>query len=178
MKKLLFILLACFISVSIVPLGNAGTPDDCQGLRGPEFGLCIAYCQGEECDINPDTAECEDLRTNNERINGYRYFPCDDLIACGICADVVGAGSVGECEEVLPFECVEPSMNIGPYLCDEVFLPADSDNYNSCQISDDNNPFNVHPLCQNSIPAFVCTLFLKGVVLPPNSCPSLPSCIE
>jgi hypothetical protein len=182
MKKLFLILVAIGLTLYLAPLAvvQAADPKDsiCTGLKGAALGLCTAYCLAadNDCVANPDSAICEDLRKNNEKINGSRYFPCDQLIACGICADVSGAGTVGECIEVLPFECVEPAMNLGPYSCDEVILPVNSNAYNSCQISEENNPFNVHPLCQNSIPAFVCTRFLKGVVLPPNSCPSLPSC--
>jgi len=182
MKKLFLVLVVLGLTLSLSPLAavQAADPKDsiCTGLKGAALGLCNAYCNAEQndCVANPDSSTCEDLRKNNEKINGSRYFPCDELIACGLCADVVGAGTVGECVEVLPFECVEPALNMGPYSCDEVIIPAQTDGYNSCLVNETPNNFNVHPLCQNSIPAFVCTRFLGGVVLPPNSCPAPPPC--
>jgi len=175
MKKLLFILLACFISVSIVPMGNAGTPEECEGLRGPEFGLCVAYCQGEECDINPDTAECEDLRTNNERINGSRYFPCDQLIACALCGDPDPCnqqGTLGVCEEILAFECdaIDGALNVGEYPCSAVTIPADV----APGCSEIPPQFGLIPNCQYTGPSWVCSLFIGGVPLTDDGGPPSP----
>ncbi|MBN2107934.1 MAG: hypothetical protein JW832_10960 [Deltaproteobacteria bacterium] len=182
MKKIFFILLAIGMTLYMASTVNATSDKGvCEGLKGAAFGLCNAYCNAPEndCVMNPDTAICEDLRTNNEKINGSRYFPCDELIACAICSDVVGAGTVGECEERLPFECVEPLLNMGSFSCDEITtIPAASMSYNSCIINPDNNPFGVIPYCQNSIPAFVCRLFIQGTVGAPGACPAPPSCLE
>jgi len=174
MKKLSFILLACFVSIAIVPLGNAKTPEECEGLRGAEFGLCVAYCQGEECDINPDTAECEDLRTNNEKITGNLYFPCD-IIACALCGDPDPddmTSTIGECVEIPAFECVEPALAVGEYSCDEVTIPA-----NMTPGCDNIDPsWGLIPDCQNGMPAWVCKMFLGGT--PVEQCPGVPSCFE
>jgi hypothetical protein len=178
MKKLLFILLACFISVSVVALGNA--QDVCEGLEGSAYDLCGAYCEAQDCD-SPDVIKrsCLMLKKNFAKHTGTDVMPCD-IVACALCSDAVGAGTVGECEEIPAFECaaIEGALDMGEYACDEVIIPAASENYNSCLIFESPNPFNVHPLCQNSIPDFVCRIFIKGEVLPPNSCPAPPSCLE
>ena len=182
MKKLFFILVAFGLALYMTPLAvvQAGNPQEdtvCAGLKGPAFGLCVAYCLAEDndCVANPDTDTCEDLRTNNEKINGSRYFPCDQLIACGLCADTQGAGTVGECIEVLPFECEEPAIDFGEYSCSQILLPAYNETYESCIIP---ARWGIIPACQNGLPAWVCAGILKGTVLPPNSCPYLPSCEE
>ena len=94
MKKVLFILLACFISVSLVSLGIAQTPDDetpaletiCDGLTGAAFGLCNAYCEAQDCNLLPagSLESCEDLRKNYTKKTGKSAFPCDHVLACGI----------------------------------------------------------------------------------------------
>jgi hypothetical protein len=169
----LFILLACFVSVSIVPMGNADTPEECEGLRGPEFGLCVAYCQGEECDINPDTAECEDLRTNHERITGNLWFPCD-IIACAQCGDPDPCnqqGTLGVCQQVPAFECVEPALAVGQYPCDVVTIPADV----APGCSQIPPQWGLIPDCQYTGPAFVCRIFIGGVLV--DKCPAPPTCL-
>jgi len=64
-----------------------GTPDtdppaeesscDAAELRGAAFGLCIAYCEANDCEIQPDKHACEVLRANYARITGEDLFPCD-----------------------------------------------------------------------------------------------------
>lgn len=67
MKKLFLILSAIGMSLYIAPLVIAQTPDGttpaeetiCDGLEGAAFGLCNAYCEAKDCDLNPDTPSCE-----------------------------------------------------------------------------------------------------------------------
>jgi hypothetical protein len=53
------------------------TPCDDAGLRGAAFGLCIAYCEANDCEIQPDKPACAVLRANYERVTGESSFPCD-----------------------------------------------------------------------------------------------------
>ena len=205
MKKLFFILLACFISVAIVPLGNAQTPDGvtpadetiCDGLENAAFGLCVAYCEAEDCDLLPGGSleSCEDLRKNYAKHTGKRAFPCDDVLACCICADVVGQGTEGVCTDILnspdpEAECAALSsdaLGVLDYECSEVSCPAESEDPGCSLVF---NFFGVQPPCLNGIsdiclpfgaPAPPCETgrplcaFLGGVLLD-EPCPSVPSC--
>ena len=179
MKKLFLVLVVIGLTLAPLAVVQAADPQDsiCTGLKGAALGLCNAYCNAadNDCVANPDSATCEDLRKNNEKINGSRYFPCDELIACGLCADATVNGTGGECVEVLPFECVEPAINFGDYSWSEISLPIYDSTNPSCLISPQ---LNVIPACQNGLPAFVCSGIIRGTVLPTNSCPYLPSCNE
>src|SRR3954447_18878989 len=53
------------------------TPCDSAGLRGAAFGLCIAYCEANDCEIQPDKHACAVLRANYSRITGDDLFPCE-----------------------------------------------------------------------------------------------------
>jgi hypothetical protein len=54
----------------------------CDGLSGPAFGLCNAYCEAQDCDaLDPERNSCERLRRNFEKHTGTPIFPCD--AACG-----------------------------------------------------------------------------------------------
>ena len=53
----------------------------CNGLSGQAFGLCNAYCEAEDCDVNPKQS-CERLRKNYEIITGSPVFPCDIPPSC------------------------------------------------------------------------------------------------
>jgi len=204
MKKLFFVLVAFGLTLSMAPLAvvqaaGGGIPAEdsvCAGLKGAAFGLCNAYCLAPEndCVNNPNTPTCENLRKNNEKINGSRYFPCDQLIACCVCADVVGQGTEGICLEVLPFECAEPALNVGPYSCAEVSCPVKS-TQPGCDLSQGTNPNNIIPPCLNGIygvclpfgtprePQYGCPrgprlcTYLKGITMS-EPCPGVPSCFE
>jgi hypothetical protein len=79
------------IGLLALPLGLArvavaqGTPDGvtpaveamCSGLRGNSFGLCVAYCEAHDCDLDPGSTECAALRANYAKITGTSTFPCD-----------------------------------------------------------------------------------------------------
>lgn len=52
-------------------------PCDAAGLRGAAFGLCVAYCEANDCDIQPDKTACDRLRDNYAKITGEALFPCD-----------------------------------------------------------------------------------------------------
>ena len=88
-----------FTSLLVVGLAGyamAQTPDgvtpavetECDGLTGVVFGLCNAYCEAQDCDVQePERKSCERLRDNFERKTGSRFFPCDPLI----CEDLSGS---------------------------------------------------------------------------------------
>jgi hypothetical protein len=66
-----------------------GTPDQqppaeehfCEdaGLFGAAFGLCVAYCEANDCDQfdQPDNQACSALRERYARATGQLFFPCD-----------------------------------------------------------------------------------------------------
>ena len=69
-----------------------GTPDesppaeeqvcDDAGLIGSALGLCIAFCEANDCDAFPDSKKhskkaCEVLRGHYARITGELAFPCE-----------------------------------------------------------------------------------------------------
>ena len=50
------------------------------GLVGAAFGLCVAYCEANDCDAQfdqPDDQSCSALRTRYARATGQFFFPCD-----------------------------------------------------------------------------------------------------
>jgi hypothetical protein len=64
-----------------------GTPDesppaeeavcDDAGLMGSALGLCVAFCEANDCDTYPSSKACEVLRGNYARITGELAFPCE-----------------------------------------------------------------------------------------------------
>jgi hypothetical protein len=64
-----------------------GTPDesppaeesvcDDAGLVGAAYGLCVAYCEANDCDAFPDSQACDRLFDNYTKITGEASFPCD-----------------------------------------------------------------------------------------------------
>ncbi len=52
-------------------------PCDTAGLFGAAYGLCIAYCEANDCEIQPDKHACDVLRANYARMTGLADFPCD-----------------------------------------------------------------------------------------------------
>lgn len=63
-----------------------GTPPSqettCSGLSGEAYGLCVAYCEAQDCDVNPTKHSCEQLRKNFEELTGSPIFPCDIPPTC------------------------------------------------------------------------------------------------
>lgn len=47
------------------------------GLLGAAFGLCVAFCEANDCDLTPDAVACERLRENYAKITGELAFPCE-----------------------------------------------------------------------------------------------------
>jgi hypothetical protein len=66
-----------------------GTPDesppaeeqvcDEAGLFGAAYGLCVAFCEANDCDEFPDSNACGKLRANYARATGELLFPCEDV---------------------------------------------------------------------------------------------------
>jgi hypothetical protein len=186
MKKLLFILLACFISVSMVSLGIAQTPDgipadqeticDDAGLTGSAWDLCNAYCQAQDCDL-PGVIKksCEMLKKNFAKHTGTDVMPCD-IVACALCGDpspCVQTSTLGVCEQMMSVECdaIAGSLNVGEYDCDVVTIPADV----APGCSQIPPQWGLIPDCQYTGPAFVCRLFIGGVLV--DKCPAPPTCL-
>lgn len=78
-------------SLLIVPgavlAAGHGTPDEqtpaeetiCNpnvGLRGPAYGLCVAYCEANDCELDPDQNACEVLLRNFYKATGRTDVPC------------------------------------------------------------------------------------------------------
>jgi len=87
-STLLAMLASASLAIPAVALGYGdGTPDeqppaeeppcDVAELRGAAYGLCIAYCEANDCEIQPDKSACEILQRNYAKITGETLFPCD-----------------------------------------------------------------------------------------------------
>jgi len=87
-KRTLAVLAAGLLALpaSALAFGN-GTPDEqppaeeviCDpnaGLRGPAYGLCVAYCEANDCDLDPEQRSCEVLLRNFYRATGRTDVPC------------------------------------------------------------------------------------------------------
>jgi hypothetical protein len=88
------ILLAAIVSafalapVAAFAIGD-GTPDesppaeetacDAAGLGGAAYGLCVAYCEANDCDVYPDSQACDRLWENYTKITGEEFFPCEEV---------------------------------------------------------------------------------------------------
>lgn len=62
-----------------------GTPDGvtpsveaiCNDMSGAAYGLCVAYCEANDCDLEPGSQKCARLRENYAKITGSSTLPCD-----------------------------------------------------------------------------------------------------
>ena len=73
----------------LAPAGTSvaqGTPDGvtpavetvCSKVKGGAgYGLCVSYCEANDCDLEPGSHECAVLRKNYAKITGSSTFPCD-----------------------------------------------------------------------------------------------------
>jgi hypothetical protein len=84
----------CMLGISALALAPGaalaygdGTPDEsppaeeavCDGLMGAAFGLCVAYCEANDCDAFPDSQACDVLRDKYAKITGELGFPCETV---------------------------------------------------------------------------------------------------
>ncbi|MCB0330078.1 MAG: DUF4215 domain-containing protein [Bdellovibrionales bacterium] len=72
---------------------------DCDNYSGAAYGLCVAYCEAQDCDVNPHPS-CEALRRNFEKRTGTSIFPCDPR-----CGDGVVNQINEECDDGNSIEC-------------------------------------------------------------------------
>jgi hypothetical protein len=86
-----FLIAACFAALVGSPQAalayGDGTTDEsppaeesvCEdaGYMGAALGLCVAFCEANDCDLAPDTEACERLRANYAKITGELSFPCE-----------------------------------------------------------------------------------------------------
>ncbi len=64
---------------------GGGTPDGsppaeetvCDTETGAAYGLCVAFCEANDCELDPDTQACQVLRSNYMKITGSPFFPCE-----------------------------------------------------------------------------------------------------
>jgi hypothetical protein len=67
---------------------GGGTPDGlpppaesvCDGLTGRVWGLCVAYCEAQDCFEDPGSEHpaCDVLRAKLSDLTGSETFPCDN----------------------------------------------------------------------------------------------------
>jgi hypothetical protein len=43
------------------------------------YGLCVAYCEANDCDAFPDSQACDRLYDDYSKITGAESFPCDEV---------------------------------------------------------------------------------------------------
>lgn len=78
-------------SAPLVHAYGDGTPDTdppaqeevCNGLGGRMWGLCVAYCEAQDCP-GSEHPSCEVLRKKLADLTGSAQFPCDDDGGIGI----------------------------------------------------------------------------------------------
>ena len=90
-KTVLALLAAAMIGSPALALAYGdGTPDEqppaeelvcdpAADLRGAAYGLCVAYCEANDCEIQPDKHACEVLLANFVRITGESSVPCASI---------------------------------------------------------------------------------------------------
>lgn len=84
------LLALCFLPTSALGYGG-GTPDTdppaeeqvCNGYGGRAWGLCVAYCEAQDCPAS-DHPSCDVLRRKLYDLVGYEVFPCDTTGGGGI----------------------------------------------------------------------------------------------
>jgi hypothetical protein len=85
-----------FVGLALAPTAafsaGHGTPDElppsqetvCDEEFGAAYGLCVAFCEANDCDQfpnkKPNKKACEVLRRNYARITGDLDFPCEVVI--------------------------------------------------------------------------------------------------
>jgi len=87
-KTALILLATALVGAPAIALAfGDGTPDEqppaeeqicdpAAGLRGAAYGLCVAYCEANDCEIQPDKHACQVLLANFTRITGDSQVPC------------------------------------------------------------------------------------------------------
>jgi hypothetical protein len=53
---------------------------DDAGLLGAAYGLCVAFCEANDCDAQldqPDDRACSSLREKYARVTSQVFFPCE-----------------------------------------------------------------------------------------------------
>lgn len=86
----------------------------CDGLPGPLFGLCNAYCEAMDCDSgqpNASARACERVLSNFHRHSGGADPPC---LANDCCAEP-GSNDVPGCNDA---ECEDLICGFDPFCCD------------------------------------------------------------
>ena len=84
---------AVMLASTAAHASGSGTPDeqppaqeqvcDDSGLFGAAFGLCVAFCEANDCDAQldqPDDRACSVLREKYARATGELFFPCETNI--------------------------------------------------------------------------------------------------
>jgi len=90
MKSFLAMLLALPLAALLAASARAQTADGsppaeetiCEdaGLLGAAYGLCVAFCEANDCDLTPDATACERLRANYAKITGEETLPCEGSV--------------------------------------------------------------------------------------------------
>jgi len=90
-RNLLFsIALSSLLGLALAPVSalayGDGTPDTdppaeevwCDGLAGRLWGLCVAYCEAQDCPAS-EHPSCDVLRDKLFLLTGTYLFPCDEV---------------------------------------------------------------------------------------------------
>jgi hypothetical protein len=74
-----------FLAKSALAYGDGTADTDppaeehvCDGLGGRVWGLCVAYCEAQDCP-GSEHPSCEVLRSKLADISGSPAFPCDGV---------------------------------------------------------------------------------------------------
>jgi len=92
MKKSMVVLGALLSSGIVVGTVSAQTLDGrtpaveqvCGDVKGTANGICLAYCEAQDCDMQPNKNSCAQLRINYAKHTGSPIFPCDPRCGDGV----------------------------------------------------------------------------------------------
>ena len=142
MKIFIIGLFACalFGGTVIAQTFDGHTPaeeHDCDSLNGAAFGLCVAYCEAQDCDVNLTQPSCPQLRKNFSKKTGSTVFPCDARCGDGIVnqpSEVCDDGNAVDCDGCSSDCSVQnigdPGCTDGPEEC----VPQACGSFTNCNL--------------------------------------------
>ena len=99
----LFLLSVTLSGVAYAQTFDGTTPAeevDCDQYSGASYGLCVAYCEAQDCDVNTTQPSCDSLRKNFQKKTGSSTFPCDPR-----CGDGAVNQGFEECDDGNAIDC-------------------------------------------------------------------------
>ena len=147
------------------------------GLSGAAFGLCNAYCEAQDCDVN-DRPSCERLRENYAKHTGTMVFPCD-----AFCGDGEVNQDFEECDDGNNEDCDGCAANCRAEFCgDGLVCPPEECDPPGTTCDDGVSNCTEACVCQSPEPCETGMVPMCGGFCPPGlTCgelfPGFPLCL-